>query len=218
MSMIDWYMEGLAFGNCNCDWSCPCQFELRPTHGSCQGFEAVRIDRGHFADVRLDGLKAAVFYAWPGPIFEGGGELQVVIDEQADASQREALLAILYGEHTDEAATHWWVYHAMSDTVHEPLFKLIEFEADIEKRSARVLIPDLAESLGSPIRSPATGNEHRVRIDMPNGIEFDVAEVGNASTTATGAIKLTLENTYGQWNRVRQCGNGVVRIQRNSAP
>ena len=30
MSMIDWEIEGLAFGNCNCDWTCPCQFELRP--------------------------------------------------------------------------------------------------------------------------------------------------------------------------------------------
>lgn len=182
MSMIDWEIEGLAFGNCNCDWTCPCQFELRPSHGNCQGFEAVRIDRGHFGDVQLDGLKAGVFYAWPGAIFEGGGELQAVIDEQADASQREGLLAILYGKHTNEDATHWWVYHAMADTVYDPLFKSIEFEADLDRRTARVVIPELVESLGSPIRSPATWNEHRVRIDLLNGIEFDVAEVGNAST------------------------------------
>ena len=211
MSMIDWYMEGLAFGNCNCDWSCPCQFELRPSHGNCQGFEAVRIDRGHFGDVQLDGLKAALFYAWPGAIFEGGGEIQAVVDENADEAQRKALLAILYGEQTNEAATHWWVYHAMADTIHEPAYKPIAFEVNMDNRSARVQIPDLVESLGSPIRSPTTGDEHRVRIDLPNGIEFDVAEVGNASTTATGAIKLDLKDTFGQWNRVRQCGNGVVR-------
>jgi hypothetical protein len=211
MSMIDWFIDGLAFGSCNCDWSCPCQFELRPTHDHCRGFEVMQIDRGHFGDVTLDGLKAAVFYAWPGAIFEGRGELQAVIDERADAPQREALLAILYGKHTNEAATHWWVFHAMSDTIHDPIFSPIEFEADVDRRTARVLIPNLVESLGSPIRSPATGDEHRVRIDMPSGIEFDIAEIGNASTTATGAITLELENTYGQWNRVRQCGNGVVR-------
>lgn len=209
--MIEWYMEGPAYGNCNCDWSCPCQFESLPTHGNCRGFEAVRIDKGHFGDVRLEGLKAVMLYAWPGPVFEGKGELQAIIDEGADDAQREALLAILCGEHTNEAATHWWVYRAMSETVHDPMFKPIEFEVDIERRTARVSVPGVVESIGSPIRSPATGDEHRVRIDMPNGIEFDIAEIGNASTEAKGAIQLELEDSYGQWNILRQTGSGVVR-------
>lgn len=209
--MIAWYMEGPAYGNCNCDWSCPCQFESLPTHGNCRGFEAVRIDKGHFGDVRLEGLKAVMLYAWPGPVFEGKGELQAIIDEGADDAQREALLAILCGEHTNEAATHWWVYRAMSETVHDPMFKPIEFEVDIERRTARVSVPGVVESIGSPIRSPATGDEHRVRIDMPNGIEFDIAEIGNASTEAKGAIQLELEDSYGQWNILRQTGSGVVR-------
>ena len=189
MAMIDWYIEGPSYGSCNCDWSCPC----------------------HFGDVELAGLKAAVFYAWPRAIFEGQGELQVVIDERADEAQRDALLAITSGEHTNEGATHWWVFRAMSDTVHEPLFKTIEFDVDIDARTARVVIADVAESLGSPIRSPATGDEHRVRIDMPNGVEFDLAEIGNASTEARGVIGLNLKDTYGQWNMLRQSGNGVVR-------
>jgi hypothetical protein len=211
MTMIDWYIEGPSFGNCNCDWSCPCQFESLPTHGNCQGFEVVRIDKGHFGDTRLDGLRTALFYAWPGAIFEGHGEMQAVIDERADEAQREALLSILHGKHTNEAATHWWVFHAMSDTVHEPLFKPIDFEVDIEGRSASVSIPGLVRSHGSPIVSPATGDVHRVRLDMPEGIEFSVAEVGNASTEATGAIRLKLENTYGQWHLLRHNGSGVVR-------
>ena len=161
--------------------------------------------------MRLDGVKVVLFYAWPGPIFEGKGELQAVIDAQADASQREAMLSIMYGEHTNEAATHWWVYHAMSDTVHDPLVKPIELDVDIDRRTARVVIPGLLESIGSPIRSPATGDEHQVRIQMPSGVEFDVAEIGNGTTEASGAIKLDLKNTYGQWNMVRQNAGGVVR-------
>ena len=211
MSMIDWYVEGPSYGSCNCDWSCPCQFEALPTEGNCRGFEAFRVDKGHFGDVTLDGLNAAVFYAWPGPIFEGNGELQLVIDEKADQSQREALSAICCGEHTNEAATHWWVFHAMSDTVHETLYKPIDFDVDIEARKAHLVIPGIVQSMGSPIRSPATGDEHRVRIDMPNGIEFTLAEIGNASSEATGAISLDLENTYGQWNMLYQSGNGIVR-------
>ena len=46
----DWYIEATTFGNCSCDYNCPCQFELRPTHGYCRGFEIGRIERGHFGD------------------------------------------------------------------------------------------------------------------------------------------------------------------------
>jgi hypothetical protein len=76
--------------------------------------------------------------------------------------------------------------------------------------SARVVIPGVLESSGEPIRSPATGALHRVRIDIPNGIEFEIAEIGSASTTATGKIALDIENRYGQFNILRHSGTGVV--------
>jgi hypothetical protein len=210
MTQIDWYVEGIDFGNCNCDWCCPCQFEALPTEGNCRGFESLQITRGHFGSTDLAGLRTAVLYAWPGPIFKGGGELQVIIDERANAEQRKALDTILKGGETDEAATHWWVFHAMSDTVHETLYKPIEFECDIEARMARVHIPGVLESKGEPIKSPATGDNHRVRIDIPKGIEFEIAEIGSASTKATGKIKLNLKNRYGQFNMLRHSGKGVA--------
>lgn len=43
--MIDWYIEGVEFGNCNCGYACRCQFEDRPTHDHCRGFELVRNGR-----------------------------------------------------------------------------------------------------------------------------------------------------------------------------
>jgi hypothetical protein len=154
MAQVDWYIEGVEVTNCNCDYACPCQFESpRPTHGDCRGFAAVRIDKGHFGEVTLDGLCAALLYAWPGPIYEGDGECQAVIDERADNKQRAALAAIMYGEETSEGATHWWVYTTMSSTVHPPLFKRFEFGADIESRKARVVIPGVLESTARPIKA-----------------------------------------------------------------
>lgn len=210
MSHTDWYVEGIEFGNCNCVYGCPCQFEALPTDGHCEGFEVLRIDRGRYGDVKLDGLNVAMLYAWPGPIFEGKGQMQVVIDERADARQREALSRIVHGEDTEEGATHWWVYRAMSDTVHPPLVKRIDYAVDLEARTARVSIPGVLESTGRPIKSPSTGQDHRVRIDIPNGIEFEQAEIGSASTDATGAIRFALHDTYGQFNRLRHSGRGVV--------
>jgi hypothetical protein len=209
--MIDWRIDATAFGNCNCDYGCPCQFEQRPSRGHCRGFEVGRIERGHFGDVRLDGLCYALTYAWPGAVFEGHGEMQAIIDERADEKQRQALVTVLHGGETEEARTHWWVFHAMSTTVHEPLYKPIDLEIDIENRRARVSIPGLLESTGRPIISPATGEEHRVRIDIPGGIEFESAEIASASTKATGVVGLDLNESYGQFNLVRHTGEGVVR-------
>lgn len=215
--MIDWYVEGVAFGNCNCDYGCPCQFEQRPSRGHCRGLEVLRIERGHFGEVPLDGLHAALLYAWPGPIFEGNGAMQAIIDERADERQRHALVTILHGGETEEAKTHWWVFHAMSSTVHEPIFAPIEFEIDIEARRARVHIPRLLEGSGRPIVSPATGAEHRVRIDIPNGIEFEVAEIGSGTTRASGNIELDLNDSYGQFNLLRHSGTGVVHARAGAA-
>jgi hypothetical protein len=212
MVQVDWYIEGAEFSNCNCDYACPCQFEsLRPTHGDCRGFAAVRIDKGHFGDVALDGLGAALLYAWPGPIYEGKGEIQAVIDERADGKQRDALVTILYGGETNEGATHWWVYRMMSNTIHPPLFKRIEIDANIEHRKSRIVIPDVLESTARPIRSPATGAEHRVRINLPNGIEFDLAEIGSGTTKTLASIALDLKDTYFHFTVLRQSGKGVVR-------
>ncbi len=210
--MVDWYVEGVEFSNCNCSYGCPCQFEALPTYGDCRGVEVHRIDKGHFGDVDLTGLKIALFYAWPGPIFEGKGQLQAVIDERADEKQRKALETILHGKETEEAATHWWVFCAMSDTIHDTLFKPIDFEVDIEGRTARAVIPGVLESTGSPIRPPHSDGEHRVRIDIPSGIEFELAEMGSA-TTKTGsesAVELDLKDSYGQFNLLRHSGTGVV--------
>lgn len=211
MPQVDWYIEGVAFGNCSCDYGCPCQFESRPTGGFCRGFEVVRIERGHFGGVSLDGLYMATIYAWPGPIYEGNGQMQAIIDERATDAQRAALTTVVHGGETNDEATHWWVYHAMSSKVHPPLFKPITFEVDVAARTARVSIPGMLKANGRPIISPATGAPHRVQISVPNGIEFETAEIGSASTWATGAITLNLKGSYGQFNVLRHSGEGVVR-------
>jgi hypothetical protein len=210
MSRVDWYVEGPSFGSCNCSYGCPCQFEALPTHGHCTGFEVLRIDKGHFGAVRLEGTQAAMIYAWPGAVFQGKGVMQVIVDERATSEQREALIKIFHGEETDDAATHWWVFRKMSDTVHPTLFKPIAYEVDLGARTARVSIPGVIESTGTPIRSPVSGKPHRVRINIPDGIEFEMAEIGSATSRATGAIKLDLEDTYGQFNHLRHSGKGVV--------
>src|SRR5512138_1878263 len=112
--MTDWYLKGVEYTNCNCAYGCGCQFNALPTHGHCSAVGVFRIDEGRHGDVRLDGLRAAGVYSWPGPVHEGNGRMQLVIDESADSRQREALERIMMGQDTKEMATLWWVFAAMS--------------------------------------------------------------------------------------------------------
>ncbi len=210
MAHKDWYVEGPAFGNCNCGYSCPCQFEEDPTHGNCRGYEVMEITKGHFEGLDLKGLKVAVLYAWPGPIYDGNGEMQLIIDPAASPAQRVALETVLTGGETDEEATHWWVFRAMCPKLHDTVFETIDFTSDMEARTASVKIGDVLTSSGRPIKPPHGDGEHRVRIDMPNGIEFSVAEIGNASTKGTTAINLNLKDSYGQWHFMKHGPRGVV--------
>jgi len=211
MAHVDWYVEGRCYGNCNCRFTCPCQFEGLPTEGGCEGFEVLHIDKGHFGGTDLAGLRCALLYRWPGPVFEGDGMMQAIIDDRADEAQSAALKTVLHGGETDEAATHWWVYHAMCSEVHETIHGSIDFEVDIDARRARVSIPGFLNSTGSPIVAPHGGGEHRVRIDIPGGIEFELAEIGVGRTTSSGAIALNLDGSYGQFNILRHGPGGVVR-------
>jgi hypothetical protein len=190
MTELAWSIRGAHFVNCNCDYGCPCQYNALPTTGDCRAVVAWQIDEGHCGDVRLDGLRAVNTYGWPGAIHQGNGEMQSIIDERASDRQRQALIAVLQGEGATPATIMLQIYRAMCSKVHAPLFKPIELEADVEKRTARLKIPGIIETTVEPIRNPVTGAEHRARIDLPMGKEFHLAEVASGTTKATGAVAL----------------------------
>jgi hypothetical protein len=205
-----WQLKARELANCNCDYGCPCQFNALPTHGNCRAVIGYQIDEGHYGDTRLDGLRAALFASWPGPIHLGNGTMQAVVDERADHRQREALRKIMHGEDTKEMATMWWVYSAMAPNKLETLYKPIEFEVDIEKRTGRMSIPGIVEMSAEPIRNPVTGAEHRARIDLPHGFEYRTAEMGSASSSLKGQIAMELKNSYGQFAELHLSDSGVI--------
>ena len=146
--------------------------------------------RGHFGEVRLDGLCFAVIYAWPGAVYEGDGTMQAIIDERADEGQRAALATILHGGETDEAqdplvGVPRHVEHGAPDALRRRSSSR-STSSGAPRGSA---IPGVLRAEGRPIMSPVTGEPHRVRLDMPEGIEFALAEIGSASTSATGAVR-----------------------------
>ena len=114
-------IHGVEYGNCNCAYGCPCQFNALPTHGDCRFLLFSRIDSGAYGDTSLDGVVFAMFGKFPGAVHEGNGTQQLVIDEGASEEQRAAIRTIIYNEEPYEMKFHWAVYNAMCTTSHEPI-------------------------------------------------------------------------------------------------
>ena len=209
--MTPWEFQGSELINCNCAYGCPCQFNALPTKGSCEAIGAMAIDKGHHGDVRLDGLKFAVVLQWPGPIHEGKGKCQPVVDARASAQQREVLLKIMSGQDTEPFATVFAVFATTFEKVFDPIFTTIEYAVDVDARRGKVRADGVFEVNGEPIRNPVTGEEHRARIDLPHGFEYELAEMGSASCNARGHIALDLKNSYAQFARLHMNNKGPVR-------
>lgn len=211
MTETKWTIHGREFSNCNCAYGCPCQFNALPTHGDCQAVVGIQIDRGHHGSTKLDGLRLAGVFRWPGAIHEGKGEAYAVVDRRATPAQRDALLRILTGQDTKPGATMFNVFASTLDTLHEPIFADIDFEVDIGKRRARLKVDGLIEQRGEPIVNAVTGAEFRGRIELPNGFEFLVAEMARGWSKTKGPIELDLADSHGHFAELHLCQDGIVR-------
>jgi hypothetical protein len=210
MSRIDWKIEAYDLSACNCAWGCPCQFSAIPTTGFCRATVAFHVNRGHFGTTRLDDLNFGGLFAWPGPIHEGGGEVQPIIDERADAKQREALLQIMSGAETEPGATIFNVFAATYAKVHDPLYCKVDFGFDLDKRTAHFVISHLVDARVEPIRNPVTREPQRVRVVMPSGFEFHEAEFASSTVrTEHPTLKLDWTGRHAHLTEIAMSGSGV---------
>lgn len=209
--MIEWKIKAKEYVNCNCAYGCPCQFNALPTDGSCHAVVGFEITEGHFGDTDLGGVKMAAVLHWPGAIHEGNGSVEAIVDESASDAQREAVLKIMTGQDTEPMATMFAVFASTMTTVHEPRFLPIDFDVDIENRTARIGVSGVIESVGRPIRNPVTGDTHQARINLPDGFEYETAEIGAGTSKATGAIQLDISDGHGQFAYLHLCNSGPVK-------
>lgn len=210
--MTYWEFTGRELVNCTCEYGCPCQFNALPDKGHCHAVAGIHIDNGKHGDTSLDGLKIGAIFKWPGAIHEGNGEALAFVDERASEEQRQALLRIMTGQDTDPFATMFAVYASTISKMHEPVFTAIEFEVDVDGRRGRLSIPGYVEMTGEPIRNKVSGQESRAQIRLPAGFEYEIAEMGSASSkTLGGPMELQIDSKYGQFAQLHLSSNGPVR-------
>lgn len=103
------------------------------------------------------------------------------------------------------------VFATTVDKVFDPIVTDIQFDVDIDARRGTVRAEGVLELQGEPIRNPVTGLEHRARINLPRGFEYEVAEIGSASSRSRGNIAIELKDSYAQFARLHLNNKGPVR-------
>lgn len=210
MAKANWRLEGEWMKNCICAYGCPCDFNARPTHGECKGFAGMRITKGYFEDIKLDGLSFFIVVQFPGALHEGNGQAQPIIDERADDAQRDALLKIMSGEYSDEG-TLFHIFSLIVTRTHDPIFAPVSMEFDQEARNARLDVRGALESRVEPIKNPVTGLPHRIRVVMPEGFEHIEGEVASAvNISSSGAIAFETQDSHSTLAHVVQTPQGVA--------
>ncbi|MGD9598702.1 MAG: DUF1326 domain-containing protein [Steroidobacteraceae bacterium] len=211
MARVDWRIQGIDISSCNCGWGCPCQFMSPPTSGDCRAGVVIRVDRGHFGETRLDGLSFGGLFAWPGAVHQGDGHAQPIVDVRANDAQRAALLEIMSGGETEPGATIFNVFASTYSKVHDPQFKAIRVDADIDACTAHVEIDGVFEARVTPIRNPVTGAPARAQVALPAGFEYDRAEFGSSQVrTREATIPLSWDTGHAHIARIDMTGSGVA--------
>lgn len=209
--MAYWKLIGRELANCNCEYGCNCQFGGLPDKGGCQAVFGMAIDEGFHGDTDLSGLNIGAVFRWPGAIHEGKGECAAFVDERASEAQRNALLTIMTGGDTDPMATVFAVFASTIETMHEPQFVPIEFAVDVEARKGRLHIAERVEMNAEPIRSLVDGSEVRAQIRLPEGFEYEVAEIGSGTSRSIAPMQLDHAASYSQFAHLQLDSHGVMR-------
>ncbi len=211
MAHTDWMIRGSEIASCNCSYGCPCQFNALPTDGTCRAAVGIQIDKGHYGKVKLDGLRIAATAAWPGAIHMGHGEILPIVDERATPEQREALLKIMSGQDTEPGATFFQVFVSMCEKVHAPMFKKIDFEADMNTCVGHVSVPGVVDVKIEAIRNPVTGNPHHAKVSLRQGFEYTEAEYASGTIKSAGPIVLNTAGKHAHMAKLHLTGQGLVR-------
>jgi hypothetical protein len=195
-----WEFKSHTYNNCNCALNCGCQFNVPSTYGYCQTAYIGTVVEGNFNETPLAGLSWAANYRWPGEIAEGNGKRLIIIDERADESQRVALETIISGDACARLSNHFSVFGSLCEEFLDTLVLPINIDANLERRTAEVHIPDILKSRGRPKINEFNGEPFHIALARPSGsFEFTYAELGLGTTTVNGGMDMKFEDTYAQF-------------------
>jgi hypothetical protein len=166
---ISYHLKGVFLGGCSCDWGCPCNFEAPPTKGFCEGGGIWHIEQGHYGEVQLDGLRVGGFVHSPAALHLGNVTLLVLVDDRANARQREVIEAMF------PTTPPFSIFYSLTSTFLG--FHYVPMEVQLEGIRSRVSIPGTLDLALAPIINPVTGEEEPATLLKPKGFTSQLQEL-----------------------------------------
>ena len=83
-----WAVEAGYTDACCCKPACPCLFGSAPTLGFCEGVSLIELEKAHYKDVNLDGVKVAAVY-------RGNSWIKFYVSDDASEEQTRAAVELL---------------------------------------------------------------------------------------------------------------------------
>jgi hypothetical protein len=207
--MPDWRMKGEYLKNCSCVPGCPCDTHGYPGPNEfCEGIIGMNVTEGNFEGTDLGGLKWVAIVHWPKALHDGNGTIEIFIDEKADDQQRDALGQIFSGQ---AGGPIFEILSSIITTVHGPHFVPIDWDFDKAARRARISVDGRLETVSEPLTVPATDDQQRVIVRMPDGFEYKEAEVALATTlSSSGEVKFDWKGTHSSLAEIEHTNEALV--------
>ncbi len=167
-----WSLTGEYFENCNCEIFCPCEASaaFKADNERCQVPLVCHIDSGEKDGVSLDDLNFTLLIDSPQVMGDGNWRVGVYIDERADASQREALGAILSGSAGGAP-------EALGPFIGEQLgVKFVQIDFESSNGRKRVTVPGIMEFEVEGVKGAEGKVIEVTNIDHPMGSNLAVAK------------------------------------------
>ncbi|MGH9174102.1 MAG: DUF1326 domain-containing protein [Vicinamibacterales bacterium] len=95
---MGYQIDGRILEVCDCGVLCPCWVGEDPDNGACDAIVAWKVDKGTIDGVDVSGHVLALAGHIPGNILQGNWKALMVIDDEASAAQKDALVNVFSGK------------------------------------------------------------------------------------------------------------------------
>jgi len=192
-----YHLKGVLLGACNCDWGCPCNFEVAPSYGFCEGVYVWHTHEGENDGVSLGGLTFGWFARAPGPLHQGNLTSFYCVDERANDRERQVIEKLVVK--TPDAVPFGIFMSLTSDFLGVRYTKV---ETKFDGVRSRASFHGVYELELTPMKNPVTNEDEPATLIKPKGFTSKHQELCTTSTMRLTAPGLAYEhpNKYGEYS------------------
>jgi hypothetical protein len=147
------------------------------------------VTQGEFDGVNLAGVTFCWFAAFPGPLHQGNGTAQVLLDSGATDAQRNAILELSKGQRGGPFS----IFMAVTGKMLEPL--CAPFKVSVDGLHSRATAAPYLELEMAPIENPVTGAREELRLQKPTGFTSTWADLGRSIKFTINAPEVKYEHS-----------------------